>query len=305
MPSYAYFQKKIMPLSEAKLSVMSNFLHYGTAVFEGIRGNWNSQQKQMYLFRLKEHYQRLLNGCKVLKIDLPYSIDELCKITVEVTAKSGFQEDVYVRPLAYKSSEAIGVRLHNLESDFMVFAFPWGAYLDTDKAKCGTSSWRRPGSNVAPAQIKACGLYVVGALAKTEAIENGYDEAILLSEEGYVSEGSGENLFLVINGKLVTPGIYDSCLVGITRNTVIELAKKELGMEVTERHIDRTELYTAEECFLTGTAAHLTPVAEIDHRQIGDGEVGAITEKLRKLYFDIIKGENAKYLSWCTPVYKK
>lgn len=305
MPSYCYLNKQIVPLADAKISVMTNFLHYGTAVFEGIRGNWNSQQQQMYLFRLQEHYQRLLNGCKVLKIDLPYTLDELCRLTVELTAKCSFQDDVYVRPLAYKSSEALGVRLHNLDADFLVFVFPWGAYLDTDKAKCGVSSWRRPGSNVAPAQVKATGLYIIGALAKTEAIEQGYDEAILLSEDGYVSEGSGENLFMVRNGTLVTPGTYDCCLIGITRNTIIELAKKELGIEVVERHIDRTELYIADECFLTGTAAHVTPVAEVDRRPVANGEIGPITAKLRDLYTDIIKGNNPRYMSWCTPVYQK
>ena len=305
MPSYAYFQKKFVPLAEARINVMTNFLHYGTGIFEGIRGNWNSQRQQIYLFRLKEHYQRLLNGCKVLKIDVHQSLDELCQLTVALTAKCGFQEDVYIRPLAYKSSESLGVRLHDLESDFLAFVFPWGAYLDTDRAKCGVSSWRRPGSNVAPEQIKATGLYVVGALAKTEAIEHGYDEAILLSEDGYISEGSGENLFLMINGKLVTPAQYDCCLIGITRNTVIELAKKELGLEVIERHIDRTELYTADECFLTGTAAHVTPVAEIDHRPVGDGQIGPVSARLRDLYAEIIRGNNPKYLSWCTPVYKK
>ena len=305
MPPYCYIHKQFVPLSDARISVMTNFLHYGTAIFEGIRANWNSQHQQMYIFRLKEHYQRFLNGCKVLKIDIPYSLDELCQLSTELSAKCGYQEDVYLRPLAYKSSESLGVRLHNLESDFLVFAFPWGAYLDTDKAKCGVSSWRRPGSNVAPAQIKATGLYLLGALAKTEAIEHGYDEAILLSEYGYISEGSGENLFLVINGKLVTPGQFDCCLIGITRNTVIELAKKELGIEVIERHIDRTELYNADECFLTGTAAHVTPVTEIDHRTVGNGEIGPVTDKLRHLYADIIKGNNPKYLGWCTPVYKK
>ncbi len=305
MPSYAYFHKQLVPLSEAKIGIMTNFLHYGTAVFEGIRGNWNSEQRQMYLFRLKEHYERLYNGCLMLKIALPYAVEEFCQITVELAARCGFQEDIYIRPMAYKSSEALGVRLHGLEEDFLVFAIPWGPYLDMDKAKCGVSSWRRPGGNVVPAQIKATGLYIGGALAKTEAIENGFDEAILLSEDGYVSEGSGENIFLVINGKLVTPAIYDCCLIGITRNTVIELARGELGIETVERHIDRTELYTAEECFLTGTAAHLTPVAEIDRRKVGSGGIGDITRKLQEIYFAVIRGDNPKYINWCAPVYKK
>jgi len=304
MPSYAYFHKQFVPLSEAKIGVMTHCLHYGTAIFEGIRGNWNSQHKQIYLFRLKEHYQRLFSGCKLLKIDLPYTIDELCQITVELVEKCGFQENVYVRPLAYKSSEALGVNF-NLDVDFLAFVIPWGPYFDIDKARCIVSSWRRPADNVIPPQFKIAGLYVNNALAKAEAVSNGFDEAIMLTTDGYVSEGSGENIFLVIKGKLVTPAIYNGILMGITRDTVIELAQNELGIETIERQISRGELYTAEECFFTGTAAHIMPIGEIDHRKIGRGEPGEITEKLREIYFEVIEGNNPKYLKWCTPVYKK
>ena len=305
MPSYAFFRKQFMPLSEAKIGIMTHCLHYGTAIFEGIRGNWNSQQKQIYLFRLKEHYQRLHNGCRLLKINLPYTIDELCQITVELVERCGFQENLYVRPLAYKSSESLGVRLHDLDDDFLVFAIPWGPYLDIDKARCVVSSWRRPDDNVIPPQAKITGLYINNALAKTEAISNGFDEAIMLTSDGYVSEGSGENIFLVIDGKLVTPASYNSILMGITRDTVIELAHNELGIETIERQIDRSELYIAEECFFTGTAAHITPIGEIDHRKIGNGETGEITKRLQEIYFEVIQGSNPKYLEWCTPVYKK
>ena len=305
MPSYAFFQKNFVPLSEAKISVMTHALHYGTAIFEGIRGNWNSKNKQIYLFRLREHYERLEKGCRVMKITLPYSVDDLCRITVELVEKCGFQEDIYVRPLAYKSSEALGVRLHNLEDDFLVFPIPWGPYLDMEKARCAVSSWHRPADNVIPPQVKITGLYANNALAKTEAIENGYDEAIMLSPDGHVSEGSGENIFLVMDGKLVTPASYNNILMGITRSTVIELAQEELGIEIIGRQIDRSELYTADECFLTGTAAHITPVAEIDQRQIGNGEVGKITKKLQVIYADVIRGNNRKYLKWCTPVYNE
>ncbi|HUV56786.1 MAG TPA: aminotransferase class IV, partial [Dehalococcoidales bacterium] len=186
MTSYAYFQKKFVPLSEAKLGIMTNSFHYGTAVFEGIRGNWNSQQKQLYIFRLKEHYERLHRGCRVIKINPLHSVDELCQITVEMLTRSGFQEDVYIRPVAYKSSEALGVRLHGLADDLFVLAIPWGRYLDVDKAKAGVSSWRRPHNNVIPPQAKVCGVYVNNALAKTEAIENGFDEAIMLDPNGHV-----------------------------------------------------------------------------------------------------------------------
>ncbi|MFC2005627.1 branched-chain amino acid transaminase [Chloroflexota bacterium] len=305
MPSYAFLHNEFVPLSEAKIGVMTHALHYGTALFEGIRGNWNSKHQQIYIFRIKEHYERLYNGCRVLKINLPYSIDKLCQITVELVERCGFQEDIYIRPLAYKSSEALGVRLHDLDSDFLVFAIPWGRYLDVDKAKCAISSWRRPDDNVIPPQVKITGIYVNNAFAKTEAVENGFDEAIMLSPDGRISEGSGENIFLVMDGKLVTPAGYNSILIGITRNTVIELARNELGIETIERPLDRSEVYTAQECFLTGTAAHITPIAEVDRRMIGNGEIGEITKKLQEIYSDIIRGDNPKYLGWCTPAYKK
>jgi branched-chain amino acid aminotransferase len=304
MPSYAYFHKQFVPLSEAKIGVMTNAFHYGTAIFEGIRGNWNSEQKQIYLFRLREHYERLRNGCRLLKIDLAYTIDELCQITAKLVAMCRFEEDVYVRPLAYKSAERLGVRL-DVEGDFLALVIPWGPYLDVDKAKCCVSSWRRPDDNVIPPQAKITGLYANNALAKSEAIENGFDEAIMLTPDGHISEGSGENIFLVLDGKLVTPTSYSNILMGITRDTVIKLAQNELGIETIERQVDRSELYIAEECFLTGTAAHITPIAEIDHRQIGNGEIGDITKKLQQLYSQVIRGNNPKYLDWCTPVYKR
>lgn len=305
MSDYAFLQKKFVPLAEAKIGIMTHALHYGTGIFEGIRGNWNSQKQQIYIFRLKEHYERLLRGCRLLKMELPYTVDQLCQITVELVEKCGLKEDAYIRPLAYKSTEAMGLRLHDLEADFLCFAIPWGRYIDVDKAKCGTSSWRRPDDNAFPSQIKATGIYINNAFVKTEAHDNGFDEAIVLSPDGHVAEGSGENVFLIINGRLLTPPVTNNILAGITRDTVMQLAKNEMGIETTERQIDRSELYNADECFLTGTAAHMTPVAEIDHRQIGNGEIGEITAKLQKLYSEVIRGNKPKYLGWCTPVYKK
>lgn len=305
MPSYAYFQKKMIPLEEAKIGIMTHAFHYGTAIFEGIRGNWNEEQQQTYIFRLNEHFERLVNGCKVLKINLVYSVDEMCQLTVELVAKCGFKEDVYIRPMAFTSSKALGVRLHNLEHDFFMFVIPWGPYLDVDKARCCVSSWHRPEDNVIPPQIKAAGIYINNALAKTEAQSGGYDEAIMLAPDGHISEGSGENIFLVMDGKLITPPVNNNILMGITRNTVIELAEKELGIGTLHRSIDRSELYTADECFLTGTAAHVTPVSEIDDRKIGNGEVGEITAKLRDLYVKVIRGDYPKYRHWCTPTYDK
>ncbi|HEX78753.1 MAG TPA: branched-chain amino acid transaminase [Dehalococcoidia bacterium] len=304
MPSFAYFKKKFVPLAEARISVMTHALHYGTAVFEGIRGNWNEQQQQMFIFRLKEHYQRLEEGSRLLRMELPHSVDELCSITVELARRCGFKEDTYIRPLVYKSAEAMGVRLHNLDCDFLVFAIPWGRYLDMDACHCGISSWRRPGDNVIPPRAKITGLYINNAFTKTEAVDKGFDEGIMLSPDGYVSEGSGENLFILKDGRLITPPVSNSILVGITRNTVMILAKNELGIETIERPIDPEELYTADECFLTGTAAHVTPVGEIENRKIGSGG-GEVAGRLQELYFKVIKGDNPKYIYWCTPVYEK
>lgn len=307
MPSYAYFKKQFMPLAEAKIGILTHALHYGTACFEGIRGNWNQADEQVYIFRCPEHYQRLVDSCQVLKIKLPYSIDELCKITAELVARSAFHEDVYIRPVAYKSTEMIGVRLHDVGDDFFILVATMGPYLEgMDRGiRCGISSWRRIDDNMIPARAKITGLYVNSALAKSEAIENGYAEAIMLNQDGHVSEGSGENIFIVSRGRLLTPPSSDNILMGITRDTIITLARQELGIETVERSIDRSELYMAEECFLTGTAAHITPVVEIDHRVIGSGRLGKITSQLQGLYFDVVCGKNPKYSHWCLPVYSK
>jgi branched-chain amino acid aminotransferase len=208
--------------------------------------------------------------------------------------------------MAYKSSEAIGVRLHDLEDDFLIIVTTLPAYLDTQNGvRCGTSSWRRVDDTMIPARGKICGIYVNSALAKTEACENGYDEAILLTHDGHVAEGSGENVFLVIDGKLVTPPSSDNILLGITRDTIMKLAKNELGIDTIERTVDRSELYLAEECFFSGTAAHITPIIEIDHRTIGTGEIGKITAELQKLFSQVILGRNPKYAEWYTLVSPK
>jgi len=306
MAQYAFFRKQFMPLAEAKIGILTHALHYGTACFEGIRGQWNDEQEQMLLFRVKEHYERMHKGCRILKIDLPYSADEMCKLTVELVERSSYREDVYIRPLAYKSSEQIGVRLHDLEDDFLIIVATLPAYLDAEKGvRCCTSSWRRIDDSMIPARGKITGIYVNSALAKTEANQRGFDEAILLTQDGHVSEGSGENIFLVLEGKLVTPPSSDNILLGITRDTVMQLAQKELGIATVERQIDRSELYTAEEAFFTGTAAHVSPIIEVDERPVGSGAIGKLTKELQELYFGVIKGKNPKYLDWCTPTYSK
>ncbi len=303
---YAYFQKQFVPLAEAKIGIMTHAFNYGTGVFEGIRGNWNDKEEQLYLFRVKEHYDRLRKSCRIKRIDFPYSNEDLQSITTRLVEMCSYREDVYIRPLAYKSSEVLGVRLHDLEDDFLIFVTPFGPYLDIEKgARCCTSSWRRVEDTSIPARAKITGIYANSALAKTEAQLNGFDEAIMLDERGHVSEGSGENIFMVDGERLITPPPSSNILVGITRETVIILARQELGMETVERDIDRSELYVAEECFMTGTAAHVTPVVELDHRPIGSGKMGPVAKRLVQLYFDVITGRNRKYASWCTPCYSK
>ena len=299
MPPYAFFDKQFMPLSEAKIGILTHALHYGTACFEGIRAGWDSQEKRFCIFRIQDHYERLLNGCRILRISLPYSVDELCRLTGELVEKSGYRENVYVRPLAYKASEVVGVRLHNLDDEFLAIATTLRPYLDAEKGvRCCCSSWRRVDDTMIPPRGKICGAYVNSALAKTEACENGFDEAILLNQDGHVCEGSGENIVLVIGGKLVTPSVSDNILVGITRNTVIKLAKDELGIDTIERKVDRSELYAADECFFTGTAAYVAPITEVDHRPVGTGKIGKITLELQKLLNNVMLGRNPKYQDW-------
>ncbi len=300
----AFLGGKFLPLAEAKVGVMTHALHYGTAIFEGIRGNWNEEAESLYIFRVAEHYRRFLQGCHVMKMKLPYSVDDLVQLTIELVQRNGYRQDVYIRPLAFKSAQRVAVlKLQDLDDDVTIFAMPFGSYLDAETAaRCCTSSWRRMEDTMIPPRVKIAGLYVNSVLAKTEATESGFDEAIMLTQDGHVSEGTGENIFLVINGALVTPALSDNILPGITRDTVIHLAQNELGMKTQERSVDRSELYLADEVFLTGTAAHLTPVGEIDHRRVGGGQMGPATRELQRLYFSVIRGRSPQYLHWCTAV---
>ena len=300
----AYFRGDVVPIEEARVNVMTHALHYGTAVFEGIRGNWNESKNQLFIFRIKEHYERLLQGCDMLMLDIPYSVDDLCKITLDLVKESGYKQDLYIRPLAYKSEELVAnLKLQEIESDFTLIMVPFGEYLDTDGAlRCCTSSWRRVDDTNVPPRLKISGTYVNGILAKTEATLAGFDEAIMLTQDGFVSEGSGENLFMINNGVIYSPPVSDNNLSGITRDSAIEIARQEVGMEVVETRIRRSELYFADEVFLTGTAAHIQAVGELDNRVIGSGDTGPITTKINEVYQESIRGNNPKYESWCTSV---
>ncbi len=300
----AFLNGQKVSLKDAKVGIMTHALHYGTAVFEGIRGNWNESKEKMIIFRLKEHYDRLLRGSNILKMNLGYTSQEMCDITVDLVKSNGYKEDVYIRPLAYKSQELIAnLKLHELEDDLSIIVIPFGAYIDNTKPiKCQTSSWRRPEDTMMPTGVKLAGLYTTNILAKTEAVSAGYDEAILLNNDGTVSEGSGENLFMVQNDEIITPSETDNCLLGITRNTIIQIAKNELNIDIKERRIHRSELYLSDEIFLTGTAAHVTSVGSLDNRTIGSGKVGQITKTLQDIYFSVVSGkiEDKKYKSWLT-----
>lgn len=300
----AFFRGSVVPLSEARVSVTTHALHYGTAVFEGIRGNWNAEHDTLYAFRMREHYERLLQGCNIMMMNIPYDVDELCAITVDLLQRCGYKEDLYIRPLAYKSAELVAnLKLHELDSDFTLMVVPFGSYIDVEGAiRCCTSSWRRIDDTIIPPRVKISGHYVNSILAKTEATLAGFDEAIMLTQDGNVSEGSGENLFLVSNGVIHTPPVADNNLTGITRDSAVRIATDELGLEIVERQIRRSELYLADEIFLTGTAAHVTPVGELDMRAIGSGGIGAVTRRISDMYMSIISGNNPKYIDWCTGI---
>ena len=300
----AFFKGNFVDIKNANVNIQTHALHYGTAVFEGIRGNWNAKNNSMVIFRLREHYERLIRGTRILLIDIPYDVDELCNITTDLVHKSEYKQDVYIRPIAYKSAEKIAnLKLPELENDFALMIIPFGDYIDSTRAiNCCTSSWRRLDDTNIPPRVKISGNYVNSILAKTEAVLAGFDEAIILNQSGSVSEGSGENLFIVNDGEITTPPLSDNNLDGITRNCVFEIAKQELGIGIKEKTIFRSELYLADEVFLTGTAAHITPVGQLDKRTIGTGETGEITTKIQNLYSDIVRGNNSKYLDWCTSV---
>ena len=304
MATYAFLQGKFVPLEEAKLSVMTHAFLYGTAVFEGIRAYWSDEDNQLYIFRAKEHYERLANSCKIMRMSKKYSVMEMVELTRELLKLNGKKSNAYIRPVIYKSSTIVGVKLAGLEDDFLLFATEMGDYLDLQKGlKARVSSWRHVADNAIPMRCKVNGAYANAALIKTEALDDGYDEAIVLTEDGHVSEGSAENIFIVRNNTLVTPPETEDILGGITRDTIITLAKEELDIPVEIRRIDRTELYIADEVFFCGTGAQIAPVTLIDHRVIGDGSIGPVTQKLQGLYFKVVRGQLKAYKDWCTPVF--
>jgi branched-chain amino acid aminotransferase len=299
----AFMDGRYLPMEEAKISIATHAFNYGTGCFEGIRGYWNGEREEINLIKLQHHYRRLLNSTRLLRIDIGMTVQDLCDMTVELIRRNRYREDVYVRPIAYKSSPVIKVGLIGFADGFCCFTAPMGAYLPIDRGLSATvSGWRRNDDNAIPSRAKITGGYINAALAVADANDAGFDEAILLTADGHVSEGSAANIFLAMNGSLITPPVADDILVGITRGGIMELAAR-LGIPVAERRVDRTELYVADEIFLCGTGVQVAPVTKVDGRAIGDGKMGEITRSIQDLYLAAVHGEVVEFREWLTPVY--
>ena len=299
LSKHAFFEGKIVPLAEAKINIATHGFLYGTAVFSGMRAYWNEEKKGLFVFRPYDHFRRLLHSTRMMAMQTSYDEESLIQLTLEVLRTDHWQQDVYIRPTFYKSDMGIGVRLHDLKDEFCLFTMAFEKYVKNDSnAHVTISSWRRIDDNMIPARGKVAGAYANSALIKTDANRAGFDEALVLDQNGHVSEGSAMNIFMLRDGVLITPPITDNILEGITRQTIIELANNELGLQVVERSIDRTEVFICEELFLTGTAAEITAVTKIDHRPVGAGVMGPITTKLRGFYDEVIRARNPKYKHW-------
>ncbi len=306
VPKNAYFKGHIVPYSEAKVGVLTHALNYGTAAFAGLRAYWNEQDQQLYIFRAYDHYRRFLNSAKILCMQLDQTPESLTQLTVDLLRVDDYHQDIYIRPLAFKSDEVIGVKLHGLHEELSICALPFDKYLDDDtNAHVTISSWRRVDDNIVPARGKIAGAYANSAFIKTDAVRAGFDEALVLTQEGHISEGSAMNFFMLRDGMLITPPVTENILEGISRRSVIELAKSELNLTVVERPVDRTEVYICDELFLTGTAAQVTAVTRVDFRTVGTGKMGPVTSQIYRLYQDVLRGRLEKYMHWLTPVYPK
>ncbi|MGC9131053.1 MAG: branched-chain amino acid transaminase [Pyrobaculum sp.] len=297
---YVWFNGKVVRWEDAKIHVMTHALHYGTSIFEGIRGYWNGDN--LLIFRLDDHVERMFKSAKILGVTIPYTREEVRKAVIETAQANNFREDVYIRPVAFVSTETVTLDVRSLEVSLAVIIFPFGKYLSPRGIRAAIVSWRRVHNTMLPVMAKIGGIYVNSVLALTEAKSRGYDEALLMDLNGYVVEGSGENIFMVRGRKLYTPPVHQSILEGITRDTILRLSA-DLGIQAEEKPITREEIYTADEVFLVGTAAEVTPVVEVDGKPIGSGEPGPITTKIAEFYSNVVRGRVEKYLNWLTPVY--
>ena len=303
-PKYAFFKGEIVPLEQATVSVMTHALHYGTAVFGGLRAYWNNDEQELFIFRPMDHFERFLQSASLLRMNLPYTNDGLTHTLQKLLRTENFHENCYIRPLAYKSTEMIGVRLHDVDDDFTMFSMPFGQYVEKEEGlHVCFSAWRRVDDNAIPARGKIAGAYANSSQAKSDAILSGYDEAIVLTQNGHISEGSAANVLIVRKGQIITPASNSDVLEGITLRSILHLAQHELGIPVIERQIDRTELYVADEALMCGTGMQIAAITHVEHRKIGTGEMGEITKALREIFFDVVNGRNKKYRDWLTPVY--
>jgi len=306
IPKYAYFKGKIVPYAEAKVGVLTHGLNYGTAVFAGMRAYWNEEEQQLFLFRPLDHFKRFLNSTKLMCMDLGQTPESLTQLTIDLLRVDGYQRDIYIRPLAYKADEIVGVKLHDLIDEFSIVALPFDRYVKNDtNAHVTVSSWRRVDDNAIPARGKIAGAYANSAFIKTDAVRAGFDEALVLTQEGHISEGSAMNIFILQGNTLVTPPVTENILEGITRRSVAELARQELGLTIVERPIDRTEVYLCDELFLTGTAAQITVVTRVDYRPIGAGVMGPVAGRLRELYDATLRGRLPSYRHWNMAIYAR
>lgn len=297
-----WFQDRFVRLAEANINILTHAMHYGTGVFEGIRGYYEPH-KELLLVRMLEHFERWKQNCGVLRIQVPHSATELCEITAELCQRNNFHSNVYIRPIAYKASAKFAIAPDD-NDEHAILVLPFGEYFGNQNGlKAGVVSWRRVDDTAIPARAKICGAYVNSFLGRDEARRAGHDEAIFLNQDGHVAEGATCNLFIVRGGKLITPPVTDNILEGITRDSIMELARKELGIEVLERSIDRSELYVCDEIFFCGTTVEIAPVVEVDYRPVGSSKVGALTVKLQALYRDATRGHLPAYDHWIWPVH--
>src|SRR5919199_2253300 len=298
---WCYHGGELAKMGEIRLSPAAHALNYGTGVFEGIRAYWNERRGTLQVLKLREHYERFEKSCRMLRIETGHTVDELCEVTLEILRRNAPHEDTYIRPLAYKSAASVGVKLA-VDEELSIFTVPMGNYVELTGLRCCVSSWRRTPDTAIPARGKLTGSYINTALAVDEAQRAGYDDAIFLTQDGHVSEASAANIFLLRKGELITPPVTADILEGITRDAVMELAEKELGMPVAQRDVDRTELYAADEVFLTGTGFQIAPIIEIDGRPVGNREIGPVAGRLQELYFKAARGENPHYAHWTVAV---
>jgi branched-chain amino acid aminotransferase len=297
-----YFQGEYVPMRDARVNIMTHAFMYGTATFEGIRGYWNADQQTLYGLFVREHLERIRSSAKILMMETVPSVEELESIVLETVRRNHFREDVYIRPSFYKSTRAIGVRLHHLDNELYVLTTPFGNYIDIDQGvRVMTSTWRRNADEALPARGKIVGGYVNMAFQKSEAELNGFDEALVLTPDGHASEASAANMFMVRDGVLVTPPVSDDILEGVTRRAIMTLAG-DLGIPVEVRSIDRSELYVCDEMLLCGTGVQVSPVIEVDHRAVGTGQVGTLTRRISERYFAAVRGNLPEYRGWLTPI---